>query len=63
MAKVTKITASVGTSAEIRGIWYKFNFGMEVELGPKDDLDEVKQRAWNTCLDEVESQIEEVARG
>ena len=60
MAKVTKIEATYGTSAEIKGMWHKFSFSMEVELADDDNLDENREKLWNTVQLEVEKQVEEL---
>jgi hypothetical protein len=62
MPKVKEIQASVGSSAEIRGVWYKFQFSITLEIEEGDDLAEVKRKAWNTCNDEVIKQLDEIAK-
>lgn len=63
MAKVKSFKAEFGTSVEIRGTWYKFNSGIELEVEPNDDVAEVKERAWNTVIHEVDKQIRELTQG
>jgi|GEM_PF-6229916 hypothetical protein len=58
--RVTKFSASFGTSAEIRGTWYKFNSGIEVEFTEGDDIQKGREKAWNTVIHEVEKQIMEL---
>ena len=59
MAKVKSFTTSFGISAEIKGFWQKFNCTVEVEPEEGDNLDEIKNTAWNTVIREVEKQVEE----
>lgn len=60
MAKVKTFKAEFGSSAEIKGVWYKFYSGIELELEPGDDTEEVKAKAWNTVIHEIEKQMAEV---
>lgn len=60
MAKVKEVTASYGASAEINGVWHKFQFGITVEIEDGDDTNKVKEMCWNTCQVEVEKQFNEV---
>lgn len=60
MAKVKSFKAEFGSSAEIKGVWYKFYAGIELEMEPGDDTEEVKKKAWNTVVHEVEKQLAEV---
>lgn len=62
MAKVKSFKAEFGSSAEIKGVWYKFYSGIELELEPGDDTEDVKERAWNTVIREIEKQMEEVSK-
>lgn len=59
MAKVTRFRAGYGLSAEINGIWHKFNAEIEIEMENGDDVQEQKRKAWNTVIAEVEKQVEE----
>lgn len=60
MPKVKAIKAEYGASVEIKGVWHKFNFGIELELSENDDSDIVKEKAWNTCEVEIEKQIQQI---
>lgn len=60
MAKVKSFKAEFGTSAEIKGVWYKFNSGIELDIEPGDDMEDVKNRAWNTVIQEVEKQMNDL---
>lgn len=60
MAKLTAFRAEYGTSIEIRGTWHKFTCAAEIELEPGDNATEVKAKAWNTVISEVEKHIKEV---
>ena len=63
MAKVKEMEASYGTSAEIGGMWHKFQFSMKVELADDEDLQETKEKLWNTVQLEVEKQVQELIEG
>lgn len=60
MAKVKSFSCSVGVSLEIKGTWYKFQAGIEVEPEEGEKMADVKKTAWNTCHAEIEKQIKEV---
>jgi hypothetical protein len=60
MARLKLFKAEVGMSAEIKGTWYKFYTGVEIELDENDNPEDIKQKAWNTCHAEIERQIEAV---
>jgi hypothetical protein len=62
MAQVKTFRAEFGSSVEIRKVWYKFTAAIELELTPDDDPPEVIEKAWNTVINEVEIQLEHVAR-
>lgn len=62
MAKVKSFKAEFGTSMEIKGMWYKFNSGIELEIEPDDDVADVKEKAWNTVINEIEKQVLEVTK-
>lgn len=59
MAKVKEFTAEFGMSVELKGQWYKYGCKLTVEVEPKDNVAEVKQKTWNTAITEVEKQIKE----
>lgn len=63
MAKVKSFKAEVGISVEIKGQWYKFYTGIEVEPEEGEDTTEVKRKAWNTVHNEIEKQVREVLEG
>lgn len=60
MPKFKAFRAEYGMSAEIRGVWHKFHCAIELEPTDDEDFAEVKEKAWNTVINEVEKQIEEV---
>lgn len=60
MARLKTFKAEVGMSAEIKGTWYKFYTGVEIELDKNDNPEDVKQKAWNTCHTEIEKQINDI---
>ena len=41
-------------------VFYTFEFGAEVILDPKDDIEVVKEKLWNDCHSEVDKQISDV---
>ncbi len=60
MARVKAFRAEYGLSAEIKGIWHKFYTAIEIELTEGDDITEVKEKAWNTVINECEKQIKDL---
>jgi hypothetical protein len=61
MAKLKSFRAEAGISLDIKGTWYKFYCGVELEMEEGDNSAEVKQKAWNTVHQELEKQVLEVA--
>lgn len=58
MAKVQKIDVESGVSIETApNVWYKFKYGMTVEIEEGDNLSDVKRKAWNTAHDEIAKQV------
>lgn len=62
MPKVKSFKAESGVSLELKGVWYKFYAGIELEIEPDDNVAEVKRKAWNTVNDEIEKQVQEVVK-
>ena len=60
MAKVKTFIAEYGMSVQIKDIWHKFGCRVETELEPEDELNEVKEKTWNTVILEVEKQFRAV---
>ena len=44
----------------IKDVFYTFEFGAEVVIDPKDDIEAVKEKLWNDCHSEVDKQISDV---
>lgn len=64
MAKVTKFYAESGLSwKDAKENWYKATAGIELEIDEKDDIKEVKKKAWNTVNTEVEKQLKDIIEG
>ena len=57
---VTKINAVSRASLKIKDVFYTFEFGAEVLIDPKDDIEAVKEKLWNDCHSEVDKQISDV---
>lgn len=62
MAKVKSFRAEMGVSVEIKGTWYKFYSGIELDFEPGDTVAAVSDKAWNTVQNELEKQIVEVQK-
>ena len=60
MAKVKTFTSGYGFSGSINGQWHKFNTEITIEIEPGDNIAEIKEKAWNTCYQEVEKQIQQL---
>lgn len=58
--QVSKINAVSRASLKIKDVFYTFEFGAEVILDPKDDIEAVKEKLWNDCHSEVDKQISDV---
>ena len=58
--QVSKINAVSRASLKIKDVFYTFEFGAEVILDPKDDIEVVKENLWNDCHSEVDKQISDV---
>jgi DNA/RNA endonuclease YhcR with UshA esterase domain len=58
MAKVTRFSSVFGMSLEIKGVWHKFQCGIEIEPEEGDDLEKIKEKAHNTVVLEVEKQFQ-----
>lgn len=57
---VTKINAVSRASLKIKDVFYTFEFGAEVSVEPKDDIEKVKEDLWSECHSEVDKQIADV---
>ena len=62
MAKVKEFEASYGLSIELpkangQAQWHKFGATIKLEIEENDILSDVKEKAWNTVISEVENQF------
>ena len=62
MPKVKTIGASYGMSFEKGNVWYKFSSSIEVEVEDGDDTEKVKSTAWNTVINEVGKQVQDIIK-
>lgn len=62
MAKVKTFRAEYGCSAEINKTWHRFHCAIELEMEDGDAVPDIKDRAWNTVISEVEKQIKETLK-
>lgn len=60
MARVLSFRAEYGTSVEVKGVWHKLYAAVEVAPEGDEDVAEVKEKAWNTVVTEIENQIEDI---
>ena len=58
--QVSKINAVSRASLKIKDMFYTFEFGVEVMIDPKDDIEVVKEKLWNDSHSEVDKQISDV---
>lgn len=58
MAKVKEFKAGYGFSGSINGQWHKFSTEITIEIEGTDNIAEVKEKAWNTCYQEIQKQIQ-----
>ncbi|WMU07969.1 hypothetical protein vBCtySFA88_00037 [Clostridium phage vB_CtyS-FA88] len=65
MAKLKSIRCEYGTSFQtggLNGVWHKVGCTVELELEDKDNTKKVKEMAWNTVVEEIEKQIEDIQK-
>lgn len=62
MPKMKSFKTEYGISLEIDGVWHKFYAGVEIEVENGDKTDDIKKKAWNTVINEVEKQIDETRK-
>jgi hypothetical protein len=64
VAKVKAFRAEYGSSIEIQGVWHKIHCAVEIELDKNEQtpekIAEIKEKAWNTVIVEVEKQFKEI---
>lgn len=64
MPKIKSIKAEYSTSANIRDVWHRVGFTIELELTDdeqsKEKFSEVKTKAWQIVESEVEKQIKDL---
>jgi len=56
---ITKIKVNYGISFEEGGIWHKPEFGIEVELDLKEDIQDVIKKSWILVKAELQKQLED----
>lgn len=57
MAKVKEIEVMTGISFDHKGVWYKNEARIKMELDKGDDVNEVYEECWNNVINEVEKQV------
>ncbi|ADL40338.1 hypothetical protein phiCTP1_gp37 [Clostridium phage phiCTP1] len=65
MAKLKSIRCEYGTSFQTggpNGVWHKVGCAVELELENNDNSKKVKEMAWNTVVEEIEKQIEDIQK-
>lgn len=60
MAKVKEVTVMTGISFDHKGVWYKNEACIKMELDEKDDVEEVYEDCWNQVINEVEKQVNSI---
>ena len=67
--RVTSFGCEFGMSTEVQGVWHRLRANIEVEFDDDDQtpekIAEIKEKAWNTVINEVETKFEQAlqARG
>lgn len=63
MAKLKEVEVSLGVSLDVKGVWYKPNARLVIELDERDTVEKRKAiwgQAWETVADEIERQLKEI---
>lgn len=62
MAKVVSIKASSRASINIDKSYYTVEYCEERSIDPEDNIEEERSKLWDTCNNEVDSQIEDILK-
>lgn len=62
MAKTTTIRATSRISTKIRDTFYTFEYCEERQIEDGDNLEEEREKLWDTCNGEVDNQVEETLK-
>ena len=57
--KITSFRINYGISFEEGGIWHKPEFGLDIELGPKENPQIAIKKAWIIVKDELQKQLDD----
>lgn len=60
--KITSIRATSRASIKVRDSFYTMEYCEERSIDPEDDIEEERTKLWDTCNNEVDSQIAEVIK-
>lgn len=60
MAKVKEVTVMTGISFDHKGVWYKNEACIKMELDEEDNVEEVYEDCWNQVINEVEKQVNSI---
>lgn len=62
MAKTTTIRATSRISTKIHDTFYTFEYSEERQIEEGDNLEEEREKLWDTCNGEVDNQVEETLK-
>ena len=62
MANTTTIRATSRISTKIRDTFYTFEYCEERQIEDGDNLEEEREKLWDTCNGEVDNQVEETIK-
>ena len=54
------ISATSKVSAELNSVWYAFSFTESVEINDDSNIEDERQKIWNTVNSQVDTQVQDV---
>lgn len=60
--KITTIKAISRASVKIKDSFYTVEYGEERSLDDTDNIDEEREKLWNTCNGEIDNQLEDIVQ-
>lgn len=60
--KIQTIKAISRASVKIRDSFYTVEYGEERSIEEGDNIEEERERLWDTCNDEIDNQLEDIIK-
>lgn len=60
--KITSIRATSRASVKVADSFYTIEYCEERSIDPNDNIEEERQKLWDTCNNEVDAQIEDILK-